>query len=367
MAHHARTPRLEHWAWLGLVAALAACTESSRPSPMAPRPTGTIPAITSLTLEGPASIPPGTTARYTVTAVDADGRSADVTAEAAWATSAPDVVSIVSPGMLAAQARGDARVNVHFRNAGSQKDVVVLPDGTYRLSGRVTEEETSAAPVGAVEVEATSDAGERLTTSTGDDGRYRLYGVAGLVRLRFSKAGYRTGDKELMVTAHATSDIELELVGPRAEVSGTYLLTITAASSCRDKFAEELRSRRYTATLTQTGSVLEVRLSGATFAVSPAGRGDNFRGRVDPEGLSFHLTSHAYRYYSYAQYPDIAERLSQNAFIVIDGTARLSGGGPRFEGLLQGAYQFFNWDPMWGGTATIECKGDHAFVMERIS
>jgi hypothetical protein len=367
MAQHAYTPRLEHWAWLGLVVALAACTESSRPSPTAPRPTGVISGIASLTLEGPASIAPGTTARYTVTAVDADGRSADVTAEAAWATSSPEIVSIVSPGMLAAQARGDARVNVHFRNAGSQKDVVVVPDGTYRLTGRVTEAETSAVPVDAVQVEAMSDAGERLTTSTGDDGRYRLYGVAGLVRLRFSKSGYRTGDKELMVGAHETSDIELALERSRAEVAGTYLLTITAASSCQDKFSDDLRSRRYTATVTQAGPVVEARLTGASFAVSPAGRGDNFKGRVNPDGLSFHLASHAYRYYSYAQYPDIAERVNPSGFIVIDGTARVNGSGSRFSGPLQGAYQFFSWDPAWGGTATIECKGNHEFVLERIS
>lgn len=350
-----------------LAATLAACTESSRP-PTQPGPASAGPQLASLTLEGPSSIAPGTTARYTVTARDTDGRTADVTSEALWASSASEVVSITSPGVVAALARGDARVNVHYRHLGSQKDVVVLPDGTYRLIGQVTEADTASVPISGVHVEAASGTGETLSTMTGDDGRYGLYGVAGLVDIRFSKDGYRVGETELIVETHTARNVELALERPRAEVAGSYLLTITAAAGCRDKFSEDLRSRRYGVTLTQTGALLEARLSGATFATSRAGRGDHFQGRVEPDGLSFRLTSHVYQYYGYAQYPDLAERVTNpTGFLIIDGAAHLRQEGSRFEGRLQGAYQFFQWDPAWGGTATIECKGDHEFVLQRTS
>ena len=351
-----------------LAAALAACTESSRPSPTQPGPASAAPGLASLTLEGPSSIAPGTTARYTVTAREADGRTADVTSEALWASSASEVVSIVSPGVVAAHARGDARVNVHFRNLGSQKDVVVLPDGTYRLIGQVTEAETASVPVSGVRVDATSGTGETLSTVTGNDGRYRLYGVAGLVEVRFAKDGYHADETELTVDTHTSRNVELSLERPRADVAGSYLLTITAAAGCRDKFPEDLRSRRYGVTLTQTGAVVEARLSGATFATSRVGSGDHFQGRVEPDGLSFRLTSHVYQYYGYAQYPDLAERVTNPiGFMIIDGTARVRGEGSRFAGSIQGAYQFFQWDPAWGGTATIECRGDHEFVLQRTS
>jgi hypothetical protein len=322
----------------------------------------------SLTLEGPGSIAPGATVRYTVTARDADGRIGDVTSEAKWASSANDVVTIASPGMVAAHARGDARVSVHYRNLGSQKDVVVLPDGTYRLIGQVMEAETASVPVSGVQVQAVSGTGETLSTVTGDDGRYRLYGVAGLVRLRFSKDGYRAGETELAVETHTARNVELALERPRAEVAGSYMLTITAAAACRDKFPDHLRSRQYGVTLTQSGPLLEARLSGAAFATSRAGRGDHFQGRVEPDGLSFRLRPHEYQYYGYAEYPDLAEHVANpTGWVIIDGTARLRAEGSRFEGRLQGAYQFFQWDPAWGGTATIECKGEHEFVLQRSS
>lgn len=350
-----------------LATALAACTESSRP-PTQPGPANAAPQLTSLTLEGPGSIAPGRTARYTVTARDTDGRRADVTSEARWASSANEVVSITSPGVLAAHARGDARVSVHYRHLGSQKDVVVLPDGTYRLIGEVTEAETASVPISGVRVEAASGNGETLSTVTDDKGRYRLYGVAGLVRVRFSKDGYRAGETELPVETHTARNVELSLERPRANVAGSYTLTISAAAGCRDKFPDHHRSRQYGVTLTQSGPLVEARLSGAAFATSPAGRGDHFQGRVEPDGLSFRLTSHVYQYYGYAQYPDLAERVTNpTGFLIIDGAAHLREEGSGFEGRLQGAYQFFQWDPAWGGTATIECKGDHEIVLQRTS
>ena len=155
MAPKVVSVRIRSSCCLILAIALAACTESSRPSiPTQPGPAGAAPGLASLTLEGPASIAPGTTARYTVTARDTDGRTADVTSEALWASSASDVLAIASPGVVTAHARGDARVNVHYRNLGSHRDVVVLPDNTYRLIGQVTEAETASVPISGVNVEA---------------------------------------------------------------------------------------------------------------------------------------------------------------------------------------------------------------------
>jgi hypothetical protein len=350
---------------LALTAGLAACDSPRvRSSPLRP---GAVLAFTGLELVGPGTVPPGGTAAFTATVRLADGRRKDVTADGLWHSSAPSVLSIDAAGLAAAHQPGDTHLSVNFGNQRSSREVIVVPTGTYRLSGIVLESGTADAAVADALVQVIVGSGAGLSTTTGPDGRYRLYGVTGDTEVQVTKEGYQSRAVRVVAAGHVTQDIELSLEQPREDFSGVYALTVTAANSCRDMLPEPIRSRTYTAQLTQNGPYVDVRLSGAIFAITPAGRGDRFRGRVDPDGLSFSLNPHIYRYYGYAQYPDIVEQLADGSgYLALDGSVVARGTRARLAGILEGSYQFFKWDPAWGGTVTAECRGGHEFGLSRI-
>jgi hypothetical protein len=295
-----------------------------------------------------------------------DGTSQDATARAIWFSSSASVLSIDESGVATAHERGETRISATVANRQSMKEVVVVPKGTFRLAGLVMESNSPVAPLSNALVEAVAGTGAGLSTTTFADGRYRLYGVGGDIRLRVIKDGYQPRDLHLTVTDHVTQDIELAPANPRQDFSGTYTMTISAAAACRNELPEEVVTRTYTAELTQNGALVEARLSGAFFHLSHSGSGDNFRGRVQPDGLAITLTPHAYKYYGYASYPDIAERLPEGRYFAVDGSVVLRGTRARLSGALTGSYKLFTYDPAWGGRPIIECHGDHELVLSRI-
>lgn len=350
---------------LALAAGLAAC-DSPRARSLPLRP-GPILAFTGLEIVGPGSVSPGGTVAFAATARLADGSSKDVTADGFWHSSAASVLSIGAGGHAVAHQNGETRLSVNYANLLASRDVVVVPAGTYRLAGIVIEAGTSDAALADALVQVIIGSGAGLSTTTGQDGRYRLYGVAGDTEVQVTKEGYLARAVRVVVADHVTQDFDLSLQQPREDFSGAYTLTVTAANSCRDRLPEAIRSRSYTAALTQNGPHVDVRLSGAHFAVTSGGRGDHFRGRVDPGGLSFSLNAHSYQYYGYAQYPDIVEKLADGSgYVAVDGSVVVRGTRARLAGILDGSYQFFKWDPAWGGTVTAECRGGHEFVLSRI-
>jgi hypothetical protein len=295
-----------------------------------------------------------------------DGTSQDATTRAIWFSSSPSVLSIDESGVATAHERGDTRISATFANRVSTKEVVVVPAGSYRLTGLIMESNSPVAPLVDALVEVVAGTGAGLSTRTFADGRYRLYGVGGDIRLRVIKDGYQPRDLQVSVTDHATQDIELALVNLRQDFSGTYTMTITAAAACRDELPEAIMARTYAAELTQNGALVEARLSGASFHLSHSGRGDNFRGRVQPDGLAIWLTPHAYKYYGYASYPDIAEKLPEGRYFAVEGSLVLRGSRAQLSGALTGTFKLFTYDPAWGGRPTIDCDGDHEVVLSRI-
>jgi len=349
---------------LALAGSLAACDSGHVPiSPLRP---STTPTITNLEIEGPETVPPAGTARFIARVRMSDGATRDVTNETTWHSSTPSVLSIDATGLAAGHERGETHLAASFSTRQSTRDVIVVPAGTYRLAGMVTESGASDAVLADALVEVTAGSGAGLSTRTGADGRYRLYGVAGDTQVRVTKEGFLPRALNVAVSDHQTQDFDLSLLRPRQDVSGAYTLTITAAGGCREALPEELRTRTYTAHVTQHGPLVEARLSGASFAVSPAGRGDRFRGRVEPDGVSFSLSPHIYKYYGYAQYPDLAEKLpAGTGYFVLDGSVLVKGIPARLSGTLVGSFRFFKFDPAWGGSTTAECYGDHEFVLAR--
>ena len=88
---------------------------------------------------------------------------------------------------------------------------------------------------------------------TGPDGRYRLYGVPAVAEMRVTKAGYEPVVQRLSLSDHQTQNFTLALTTARVNLAGTYTLTISAPAECLDKLPQEVWTRRYTATVTQSG------------------------------------------------------------------------------------------------------------------
>jgi len=303
---------------VGLVLLLAACDDN--PSPVRPGPpTGVLPpvlpAVARIELSGPRTLAPGQTASFTATALFADGSSADVTAKANWFCNS--VVRIDAPGRVTGSQRGDATITAEFNGATSVMAVIVVPEGTYRISGVVTVAAATGSVVPGARVEVL-DVPERLETFTSVDGRYVLYGVPGRSRIRITRQGYVTIEETIQLQDHRSVDFVATLLRPLPDLSGTYTLRITLTTPCGDNVpGSEFRDRTYRATIVHTSPTdIDVRLTGANM-VAVAGRGDRFSGTVEPWGAIFNIDSDNYWYF----YPEVVERLPDGTHFAFGGWA----------------------------------------------
>jgi hypothetical protein len=230
------------------------------------------------------------------------------------------------------------------------------------LIGRVVESDNATTPITGAQVEI---AGAPATT-TDFDGRYRLYGVPTSLQIRVSKNGYVPRLENLTVTDHQTRDFALSWAGPRPNVSGSYMLTLTLADRCRSTFPEETFSRTYSAVLHQNGPALAVALAGATFAIDRNGKGSSFPGRVEPTQVVFTLAFYDYYYGGYA---DLVEEINPKLYYVVSGSATVANASPnRLSGALNGAAMTLDTDPR-AGRLPVPSRGcaapDHQFVLSR--
>jgi hypothetical protein len=308
------------------------------------------PVVVSVEISGPDSIPPGQSAQFTAIAHLSDGTRQ--TANGRWSSNTT-MVRIDASGLAAAgQLTGEGTLSVEVTSIGtapefqgahgalrSSREILILPEGTYRMVGKVTEDLTPAVPIFGARLEVT---GGTLVVATSDpDGRYRLYGVPPIAHIRVTRDGYQPHVQTVHLTEHMTQDFHLELSGTRLDLAGPYTLAIDAACSTSTPVAADLRHRSYAASVTQSGSTVEVVLSESSrFRINPARRGDRFTGRADAEGATFTLGENFYPYYgpSYdpLTYPTVVERLSNGTFLGIDGTARTTGSRGGLSGNLQG-------------------------------
>src|SRR4051794_10142644 len=207
----------------GSVLALSWACGSSTPT----APTKTPPAkiVNSVQISGPASIAPGATAQLSAIATYVDGSTSDVTAVARWNSFDTKVLSISGSGLATGIKSGETKVQGEYANRGSGMTIRVLPDGTYRLAGTLTE---SGLPIEDATVAITAGQGTGLSATSDSGGGYLLYGVAGTVEIQVSKAGYTSQSRTLIVTADAVASFQLTTVTPAARIAGAYLLTFTA-------------------------------------------------------------------------------------------------------------------------------------------
>jgi len=316
---------------------------------------GEVSSPTRLAVSGPSSVPPGQSAQYTAIAVSSDGTSRDGTASASWNSSDPEVLTVSHRGMATAHRIGDVALSASLDGLQGTMAVVVVPAGTYRLSGQVRDVERNAGVSGArIEVVAGSAAG--LVTTTDVEGRYRLFGVSGAIRIRVSSVGFRTHEEDVHVGDHRSLNVQLRTSGD----SERYTLTIEAAAECRGKLPDAARTRVYTAELRQEKSQIEVTLGGGQFLASGSTVYDQLVGRFLGAELVFELSG---GWWDYGDPPAIVERQSASTFLVITGRVVVRDQGGEFTGTLDGTIAITDGD-LVPSTASCRSAG-HLFVLRR--
>ena len=262
-------------------------------------------AITALTITGPAEIAPLTTTQFTATGTFSDGSTRDLTSSATWTTFTTLQVRHAGGGRFDALASGDATISASAMGRATSRQLIVVPQGTYRLSGSVRD---ASGGVENVRVEVISGTGTGLSSTSGFNGGYALHGVAGDVRLRASAPGYTTQELNVTVGTHQVRDVDVAPVSPSVGMSGDWTLVVSTSSACSDTWPAAARRREVHAVVNQQETLLNVRFPGHVFF--PV---DN-RGRI--AGTAFSLT--LYFDFYYLDY-GLLERLSSTEWVGVNG------------------------------------------------
>jgi hypothetical protein len=310
---------------------------------------------------GPRTVAPGATVQFQAISHRSDSTTQDVTNTAIWRSSRTSVLTL-DKGIATGLTVGESTIDVISVTRSSRREVIVTPDGTFRLVGRVVEADSTSASIVGARVETVGGPG--VSTTTDIFGQYRLYGVSPNPQIRVSKNGYVTRVENLTLADHQTQNFALAWGSPRPDVSGTYTLTITLADRCRSSYPEETFSRTYAAVVVQNSTSLTVTVSGGTFV----GSGDRFRGRVEPGQVLFSIGNQDDFYYYYGRVPGIVEQIDPSLYYMVFASVVITNATPnRLSGALVGTIMTRSRDPRQGGyTPDRNCEApDHQFVLSR--
>jgi hypothetical protein len=349
---------------LALSGLLAACDDGpTQPSPQPSPNPGPVPVTTTrIEIRGPDTIAPGTTAQFSAIAYQSDSSTRDVTSEVEWRSGNHWVLTISATGLATAHDRGEAGIGAAFAGRTSWKsNVMVIPPGTYRLIGTVSD---AGLVVSGARVEVTSGTGQGLFTLS--SARYLLYGVAGEIEVRVTLDGYEEQRKRLHVGGHQVLDFDLTLSRPRSEVSGTYTLSVTAAAECRADLPEAARSRTYTALVSQDGPRLTVVLDGSQFIAAGARTFNTFGGVVQPHRVTFQLNGY-FQHAFYLYLPDVLEQLTAPMLFSVSGSVDATASAGGVAGTLAGDIETLQPGvPPVLYQQTASCRStNHQFVLSR--
>lgn len=366
----------------------AGCGE--RATPAAPTPAQPDPVLSRIRVEGPARIAPGSDTKFTVWARFTDATERDVTEHARLVETnvgcdgceASPILRIGEGGMVHAVAVGEAGLLASYRHeqheaVDGHHRVLVLPEGTFRLSGALIEVDSGGRRIQDVEVRLSSEAGH-LRTQTSVVGIYNFYGVRGVTRLTVVSDYHERLQHDLVVDDDKVLDFQIRPVILRADEAAS--LVISAAAECPTSadgaLPEAARQRRYAAMLTTAkDDRVFVRLTGGHFATFPlegGGTGGNgFVGQRSGSGYFFGIRGFHNDFES-VSYPDILEQLSESQFLTFEGATTISGGS-RLHGRLEGTIAVYGADlrPGPGGwwqprEATARCtSANHEFTLTK--
>lgn len=322
---------------LVLLSVSSACDKS----PTAPGGSSNGSSTARLEISGPDTIAPGAQAQYTITAfLQSGARQGPV--NASWRTSNPAVATIDPSGRATGQGNGEAVVTASFAGTSSSKGIMVLPQGTFRLKGRVIDESTNQ-DVRSADVRLRTASGSEMRTTTSPTGEFVFYGVPADTELEITSTGYSPHTEVLQLREHATVQIRLKRDASVPQVAGAYTLTVTAGTcgpvSGPPQLRSDLRSRTYGAVVTQTATTMAVALSNAEFFRGPGKTSNSFTGFVDRGRLNLYLygpDNYYYEYYLPFFVSDVIERLPDGTFLITSGSGPLTATGDGFRATLTG-------------------------------
>ncbi len=329
---------------LGIAAVMSACDNRPPATGPSPVPDPGPRRIVGLEIMGPDRIPPGATVQYTAAVRSSDGSAEPVT-NLEWA-SQNSLVTVTPSGLVTAGGRNGsdilrARLRTTADNLLASREILVLPENTYRVTGTVTENVADRVPLPGARVRTTDAA--QVEALTDSNGRYELYGVPPNAEIAVTRDGYQPVFRRLELSGHATENFELALAAARLELTGDYTLAIDAG--CSPDFdlplRDDLRHRQYAATLSQTGPVVDIVLTDPDrFKINSAKRGDRFAAWADAAGATLDLGDNFFQYsggpYDPLTYPAIVERLPDSSLLVVDGKGVVMGSSLRLAGTFEG-------------------------------
>lgn len=335
-----------------------ACGDDS-PSAPSPVPSPATPITVGLELSGPEVVPVGGSEQFRAIEHLANGPSRDVTNEAVWRGGNSGILTVSNTGLASGHQPGETSLTVSYiGRTATRSRVFVLPPGTYKVSGMVTDEGT---PVPGARVTVTAGASRGLSTTTLPDGYYRLYGVAGPTELRVTRTGYLDETRQLEVGRHETADFSLRLAAPRTMIAGTYALRVSAAADC-SSLPDDIRTRTFTAAIQQAGPTVTVTLSGSTFQTGGGRVLNTFPGTVEPTGITFQVTGPYVYYYWYISYPSVLEQLTATVGYSFSGSVSATSSGSRISGTFEGFVGTY--DPTLKPLVVCH-SGRHQFVLSK--
>ena len=296
--------------------------------------------LTRIELTGPSTIAPGSNAQFTLTAFYSNGTSADVTGVASWCCD-QNAVQLLGAGRFVGRASGDAVISARYHNnMNRSRQVIVLPEGTFRVTGRVYEPGTTS-PIPQARISVNDGAGGSLSTDADFSGNFRLYGVPPNADFVVSHTGYETQTRRLEFSDHSVITLELPLAGPRLDFAGTFTATFDWRA-CSSRVRPEESRRVYTAVVTQAGAVLDVRFTEPSFAINSLSRGNMMQGQIDAAGITLYADrGFSYYYYGPSSYPFVVERLPDDGRLVSYGTATVAPSGASFVGEIKGFMEIY--------------------------
>jgi hypothetical protein len=351
-------------AFMVLVLFTSGCDRGRGPTSPSVRPTGVDSFPMQLVISGPDRVAPGSSAQFKASLKFTDQSVRDVTAEATWSSSASEIVVASPGGSVEGRARGEAVVHAMHSNIGITKSVLVLEADKFKIHGWVREAGTNATVREAL-IETLSP--PLVSTMSGRDGRYTLYGLDANSEVKVSKHGYATLVQRAAPTGDVRLDLTLEFTGTRADFSGKYTFSIAAAPECRAVLPHEMWDRSYVADVYQYGAYVYAELAGADFLPLPWAGGDRhdihrhfIYGEVDGERAILTLTG-----LETSPYADLIERIGAMLFVP-SGTATLTKSDSGFSGALKGSLGAWRQTGPEAFEPTAACASDrHQFRFTR--
>jgi hypothetical protein len=309
---------------------------------------------------------PGQTSQLIATAAFQDGRLDVVTSRTRWTIGDQSIATISPDGLLTGVAYGRTDLLAEFQGQSSSLEVQVLPNGTFILTGNVTEEGLPIADA-TVSLKGGTVSGSR-DTKADENGFYRFAGVSGSITVVASHPDYVSQSTTVRVSNDTVVDIQLVPVNPPATIVGRYRLKVTASPSC-SALPASARTRTYDADLDQSGPSAFASLSGANFIETGGGYyygprlSDHFSGRVSNKHVTWELPHTGGGFY-YRDSFAVAELIGEQ-YLTIEGIAETSVTASKISGMLDGSIKIYDAPPD-RAQPTASCEaGDHRFTFTK--